>query len=59
MMSLKRNLATKYNFKMAASEVEIWVSLESNFVRIARILETRTSMSGKTDYSLATSEDKK
>ena len=59
MMSFKRNLATKYNFKMPASEVEIWVSLESNFVRMARILEARTSMSGKTDYSLATSEDKK
>ena len=59
-MSHKHNLATKYNFKMGAPEVEFWASLESNFVWIAVTLEARTSVNEKkTECSLEIAEDKK
>jgi len=41
---------------MVASEV---ASFKTNFLRIAGISEAETSVSGKAEYSLAISEDKK
>ena len=49
MMSHKLDLGTKYDYKMAVSEVLFWASLETNLVRIAGTLEARTSVSGKTE----------
>ena len=60
-MSHKHGLASKYSFKMAASEVEFWASFETNFFRIAGTLEAETSVSGKTHCQclLVIGEDKK
>ena len=52
MTSHKHRLASKYSFKMAASEVEFWASFETNFLRIAGTLEAETSVSGKPNVYL-------
>ena len=54
MMSHEQCLATKYSFKMAASEVEFWASFDTNFFRRAGTLQTETSVS-----LLAIGEDNK
>jgi len=45
--SYKHVLAANCSFKMAATKVEFWASFETNFFRIAGILEAETLVSGK------------
>ena len=52
-------LAAKYSFKIAAYEVEFWASVNTNFFRIAGILEAETLVSGKAQKVFAIGEDKK
>ena len=47
MTSLKHGLAAKYSFKMAASNVEFWVSFETDLFSVAGTLEAKTSVSWK------------
>jgi len=50
MTSQKRGVAAKHSFKIVASRVEVWASLELNFFRVADTLEADSLLNGKTPW---------
>jgi len=59
MTSQKRGVAAKHSFKIVASRVEVWASLELNFFRVADTLEADSLLNGKTPWLHPIGGDKK